>query len=509
MALSKQEQQSLEHLDKGRYDIEYFARNVLGIDPNPSQVRWFQLINPAEDGWQWRMKMVVHVAANQIGKTLGLSIIVLWAATYKIGIPTDDPEQWYDAPYQWFHVAPSQNQAYLLLQDMRMIIRSGHPAQVRTGRNCILPEGFVTESNSIETYYSGLIFAHGAIIQFRTTEEKARALLGRRLDGISFDECAFERHLHSVINEVLMMRLIATGGPLLMVSTPNGMDEFYEIVTGIQDRSQEVSELRVWVNWDLRESVVWSEVRDNIGYGLSQEEVDRMEVSLNPDTKEQQLRGAFLSASDVYFIPQDRVINAFDPALPHKQPPKAGHKYVIFWDPSASSDPTACIVLDVTKKPWVGVYFDHRPKPTGIDRLIPQMVGLHTIYNGATHRLGAMPKSTAITAYDATSMGGAIIKQHLKGITPQKPVNFAGGRRVKDDALSNLRAGMLQGWVKFPASWTRLKREVLNYRRDDAKIEQDSVMAAAGAVSVAGVGSSGKRSQPARQAHARLRRRWR
>jgi len=481
----------LRKLDKGRYDIRYFAREILGINTNPSQDRWYELANVGEDGYSWETLYSIHVAANQVGKTLGMGIIILWAGFYKIGVPHTDAKAWFDRPYQWFHVAPSQNQAYLTLQDIRLILRSAHPAQEKAGKRCILPDGFVRDDIKIENYYDGLTFWNGSVVQFRTTEEKARALLGRRANGISFDECAFENHLMAVVNEVLMMRLISTGGPLMMVSTPNGMNDYYELVTQLQDRGAHVGlDEQLWRNLSLKEGLTWSTIADNIGYGFTQEEVDRFEAGLDESTKEQQLRGAFLNATGAFFVPQEQIEKAFVD-LPNRQSPRPGHRYIIFFDPSdEGGDPTAIIVMDITTKPWQGVYFEHQAKPIGVNRLLPVIWGLHNLYNGSSDRLGRVAHSMATTGFDATSMGGSIIRHSLVGLSPLKPLNFGGTSKIKRDALNNLRSGMLMGEIQFPKSWTRLRREVLNYRLEDKDIQQDSVMAAAGASAIARSGAT-------------------
>ena len=72
-----EEVELLRKLDKGRYDIRLFARDILGIDTNPAQDRWFELIKVAEDGYSWETLYSIHVAANQVGKTLGMAIIIL------------------------------------------------------------------------------------------------------------------------------------------------------------------------------------------------------------------------------------------------------------------------------------------------------------------------------------------------------------------------------------------------------------------------------------------------
>lgn len=482
---------------QGRWDLEVFARDVLRINLNPAQRRWFSFINPGEDGWQWRMKAVLHVAANQIGKTLGLAIIILWACSYKIGIPIDDGDAWFAAPYQWFHVGPTQNQAYLVINDAMLIVGGSHPAQVGAP---LLTSAMVQESK-VETYYRGLHFWNGSIAQFRTTEDKARALQGRRAHGISFDECAFEDHLKAVLNETLMMRLVSTGGPIIMVSTPNGINDWFEVVQSVIDAalprepmqdgdpavggSHKVGDLpMMWTTPD-HWSLVWSTVEDNIGFGISPDEAARMERDLDPATKEQQLRGAFLEPADAFFVPAAPILEAFRLGLPEDARPEPGHRYVIGWDPSASSDPTVAVVLDATKEPWKGVHFRYFPRPPGEQRLLMEMFALHALYNGAGMEL--LPHEqppTAITVYDETSMGGAMLRQSLSGLSPKRGTNLAGSS-VKVKLLTNLRAALSTGRLQLPRAWTQMMREVLNYKLPDDKIRQDCVMALTLAADVA------------------------
>jgi len=400
-------------------------------------------------------------------------------------------------------VAPSQNQAYLTLKDITLLIQGYHPAQVLPVR---LPKGLFHEVK-IETYYDGLSLWNGAIVQFRTTEDKAKALLGRRASGISMDECAFEEHLNTVVNETLMMRLISTGGPFIGVSTPNGINDFYEMVDSVMQDSRD-RELATEDHWALGGSchlgervpiwetpdgwaLVWSTIEDNIGFGISAIEAERMERDLDETTKEQQLRGAFLEPRDAYFVPSANVIKAFRRRLPEFTPPQPDHSYVISWDPSFAMDPTAVVVLDVTKKPWLGVYYAHYRRPLGEMKLLTEIFALHALYNGG----GMTPppgqrRPRAVTVYDETSMGGAMLRQQLSALTPKRGLNLAGPT-TKINALTNLRAAFNAGDIRLPAAWGQLHKEVMGYRLPDTKITQDSVMALVGAAEGAAKGWSG------------------
>ena len=57
-----------DYLRRGR-DIAVFAE-LLGVWLNAGQVRWLRYAASTKDGWEWVWKQTIHVAANQIGKTL-------------------------------------------------------------------------------------------------------------------------------------------------------------------------------------------------------------------------------------------------------------------------------------------------------------------------------------------------------------------------------------------------------------------------------------------------------
>jgi len=472
---------SLYELMRSGRDPIVFATDILGLRLNHAQNRWFKtLVN----GEEWAHRYSVHVAANQTGKSLGAAVLLLWACIYKFGVDPSDENRWAEAPYNWFHVAPSQNQAYIALKDIELLVRGAHPSQVN---KCRLPAGLVSFTK-VDTYYDGLTTYHGAEAQFRTTEEKARALQGRRAHGITFDEAAFEPHLKSVLNEVLSMRLISTGGPLIIVSTPNGINDYYEVVAGIKDRGTLVpdSNGRVWVT-DDGQAVVWSTVDDNVGFGLAADEVARQERELDPATKEQQLRGAFLEPGDAFFVPGAAILRAFRSNLPDLVPAKPGRVYIAFWDPS---DPMAAYVLDVTARPWKVVQEIWERKPSGFASLMTQMYGIHAERSGAGDPVHG--QSVCKTGYDETGMGGKIVAERMAGIYPRQGIDLSGSGKLKADMLGELRARLLSGDLLIPAGYHGLKRELLSYRLNDARIQQDRVMALAGATWLASRGFTGK-----------------
>lgn len=467
---------ALEELwPKGRDPI-FFCEEILGVSLNPAQRRWLSLLRPDEDG-AWRYHKVIHVSGNQVGKSLGVAMMILWATSYKIGLSLEqEPARWVETPYYWFHVAPQQAQAYIPLNDIEALVKGSHPAQVK---ECRFPAETVNFA-TIETGYRGFTTLSGAVVQFRTTDEKARALQGRRAHGISFDEAALENHLIDVIDTVLSMRLISTSGPLILVGTPDGMNDYYEVVQSVLGQSRPVpGEERVWAGDDV--ALVWSHVSDNVGYGISPEEAARKEAELPEETKDQMLKGAFLAPSEAYFVPAELVGKAFVKGLSEYEEPKKDHRYVIFWDPSQKNDPTVGYVIDVTRKPWIVVQEIYERKPRGFLHLLSRIREVHADRNLT---------SKALTGWDDTGMGGKIYKEMLAGVRPAKPLDF-GGPKAKLDYLGSLRAAMFSGSLLIPASLVGLEREIRNYRLDDKYLRQDRVMALAGAAWLASKGFSG------------------
>lgn len=493
----KADNEFLIHFARGR-DPVYFAEKFLGVLLNPAQKRWFARALRTRNGWDWVFRRGAHVSGNQTGKTLGLAIAVLWAANYKIGVDNSAEsnwDAWLNSAYNWFHLAPSYTQSLLLRNDITNLMEGKHPAQFdkTTGefRKCYWQPGLATEKKIDSTYYAFELW-NGARIHFRSSDNKAKSLQGVRAHGISFDECAFEDYLQVVLDQAIKLRLISTNGPIMLVSTPNGINDYYQVVQDYISKSVKIDE-KTWESEEQQVYVVWSHVSDNVGFGYDQEAVDYLEQENDP-TKEQQLRGAFLEPEDAFFVPLPDIEAAFV-SIPVEVEPHNDHNYVIFWDVSVASDPTVCVVIDVTHEPFRGVYYRRWEKPLPFRELLAEIRRIHTYYSTPVRSMpGRIP--TATTGFDASSMGGAAVRQELDGLHPIRPTVMSGSSRVKDEMLINLRKALSTKRLLLPKEWTQAMREVLAYRRDDDKLKQDSVMALMGAIKVAGPGFSGRNSMP-------------
>jgi hypothetical protein len=69
-------------------------------------------------------------------------------------------------------------------------------------------------------------------------------------------------------------------------------------------------------------------------------------------------------------------------------------------------------------------------------------------------------------------------------IKPLRGYDFGGTKAKKLELLSDLKATMDKKMISFPRTgiWMQLRRQLLAYKLDDKKLEQDAVMALAVAV---------------------------
>lgn len=493
--MQKQEAQDFIQLfgEKSK-DIIFFSEEVLGVRVNWAQRRWYKLVARSK-GWRWFYRKVIHRAANQVGKTLGLAIADLWAAHNKMGIPHEDPAFLYGSPYIVLHLGPDfQTSRKMLNADLVPMLEGRHPAQfdkeTKTFRPCKYPKEAWTRVN-FDGEYPGIKLWNGSEIHFRTMDDRAKGVSQMVVNVISVDEAGLEEHLQETEDVTLKMRLVANNGPVWYVGTPDGPNDFAEMIWDMENHGTE-TENRVWEDFDRKEALCWSIFQDNVGYGVTQEEADFQEATQDPATKEAKLRGAILFPSKAFFVPGPNILRAWVPGLRSREQPLPGHRYVIFWDVSIQSDPTVEIVLDVTRKPWRGVKFRRWVKPMGVQDLIDEMEREHWFWNSE-----GTPLVPAVrTGYDSTAMGGAMFNDLLKGIKPKIGMNLGGSARVKTQALADLRASMSRLEIVWPEDWLTLKKEIMGYRLEDKHLRQDCVMTATGALWVARMGASNMKKRP-------------
>ena len=468
----------LEDLKAGRENPAFFAERFLGVKMNPGQQRWASAcVERSENGWSPKYLTTVVSAGNRAGKTLAMALVIFHSCFYKLGIrpprPNDqeDALRWLKEPYEWYHIGIQQETAELVYRELSMIFQGIHPAQ--KGRKSPLFQE-LGKIVSIDKKYRGeyLWFQFnkavgGANIHFRTTQDKAKALLGKDMNGISFDEAAFDQHLMTIYQEVLNLRRLSTGGQLHFISTPTeGINDYADLwELGNPENPNRDNQ---FISYRMS-------TRDNIGFGLSQENFDSIIRQQVDYLVPQNIDGFFIEAREAYFH-SIQVEKAFSPDLPDEVEPIKAHRYVQGCDPAVASDATWSVVLDYTDRKKIhGVRARKKSGRQTLTALVNMLRESHLLYNQG---------ATCTTIIDSTGFGGKMFMQELSIIKPLRQVDFSGTKSKKLEILSDLKAMIDKEMVVFPKSgiWLELRRQLLGYKLDDRKLETDSVMALAVAI---------------------------
>lgn len=465
-------------LSRGREDIEFFARRWLGINGNRGQVEWWKsCVERDESGFRPRYITTVVSAGNRAGKTLAMAVVCLHHALYKLGIQKpipNNPEssrKWLEAPYEWFHIGIQQETAELVFREIETILSGHHPAQ--RGRGCPLSSEVgkvIDTSKKYRGEYPWVKFHQivgGASIHFRTTQDRAKALLGKDMNGISFDEAAFEPHLLMIYQEVLNLRRLSTGGPLHFIGTPTeGFNDYADLWE--KGNPENPARDNKFISFRLS-------TRDNIGYGLTQENFDDVVRQQAPYLIPQNIDGFFIEGRDSFFWSQS--VQSVFKAAGEESNPLRNHKYVQGVDPGIAHDATWAITLDITdRKLLKGVRIRKRSGKQSISAVVNMVREGHLLYQ--------QDGAYCTTIVDSTGLGGRLFQQEFSIIKPLRGFDFGGTKAKKVELLNDLKAVLDKGQIELPigGAWDELRRQLLIYKLDDKKLEQDAVMALAIAV---------------------------
>jgi hypothetical protein len=467
---------------RARWDTDFFCERFLGFKPHPGQRRLFKAyITRDETRWMARYLTIAAAAGNRAGKTLGLSVVILHSCLFKMGKEPPNPldirsvERWISQSYEAYHFGVHSEVAELVFYEITKLLAGTHEAQQD---GCPLTKAFGEQVADWSKKYRGeylMIRMHpllgGGTIHFRTTGERAIGSLGKDMDLVTFDECAFEPNFDFVIDEVLHMRRLSTGGQLFLIGTMT------EGLTAFADKWQEG-------NPDAPDKKIDSysvriSTRENIGFGIDRRLFNRIVASMPEYLIPQNIDGYAIESREAFFGAQS-IDAMFSGDMPDSQPAQPGHTYVQGVDPALTFDSTWAIILDVTGgQDWRGVWVDRLSgRQTG-----PVVAGLvlhgHYAYNDLTKRI------TCHTALDATGMGGKMFRDLLP--IQVRMVEFGGTRVKKLGLLNTLKKAIEGGRLRLPKTgkWLGLRRQLLGYKLDDRKIETDAVMALAVAVDMA------------------------
>jgi len=480
-------------LAKARWDIGFFCRRFLGFTPHDGQLRfWNAALKRDQSGVHAAYLTVACSAGNRAGKTLALAVLVLHNTIFKMGHELPDVsderalERWMTQSFEWYHFAIQQETAELVYYEIVRLLSGTHEAQ-RSG--CPLSDELGEPPATWDKKYRGEYLwirvvpgLGGGEIHFRTTSEKAVGSLGKDMHGISFDECAFDPNLVFIVNEVLHLRRLSTGGQLFLISTPT---EGINVFSDIWEEGNPNNPLRKPYHFSLRMST-----RENIGFGIDAEMFEKLTASMPEYLIPQNIDGFFLEARHAFF--DSRAVDAcFINELDEQALPIPTHAYVQGVDPAMTFDASWSITLDCTDPQHVrGVKCEKRGgRQTSLSVSAMVQEG-HYLYNSG----GA----TCTTALDTTGFGGKVFHDLLRDLVPPvRSIEFGGTRARKLRLLTDLKAVIERGQLRMPRAgrWMELRRQLLGYKLEDKNLETDGVMALAVAISQVMLMPSGNSTQ--------------
>jgi hypothetical protein len=467
---------------RARWDVTFFCERFLGFRPHPGQQRLFKAyITRDESRWQPRYLTIAASAGNRAGKTLGLAIVVLHSVIFKMGKQPPNPLderamlRWLTLSYEWYHFGIHSEVSELVYYEIIKLLSGTHEAQ---HHGCPLADTLGPSVADWSRKYRGeylMIVLHpllgGGTIHFRTTGERAIGSLGKDMDGESYDECAFDPNFTFVVDEVLHMRRLSTGGQLILIGTmTEGLTDFADKwQEGNPDNpSRKIDSMSIRIS-----------TRENIGYGIDQKMFDRLVAGMPDYLIPQNIDGFAIEARDAFFGSQS-VEAIFHDDLPESQPAIAGHRYVQGVDPAMTYDSTWSLNLDVTGYHWIGVNADQKSGRQTSLSVSALASNNHYAYNDPERRI------SCTTGVDATGFGGKMFRDLLP-MSGVRMVEFGGTKQKKLALLNALKKVIEEGRLRLPrhGKWLGVRRQLLGYKLDDRKIEQDAVMALAVAVDVA------------------------
>lgn len=480
---------------RARNDILFFSERFLGLPTSmhKGQVKWLQnstkQINILRPGNKW-------------GKSLIGAVKHLWHAATKPLIPGKmTTEERLRAKYDTLNFGPGYEQAREILRMARDISQGNIllPEEVReeinphtnctwgTYNDSFLKGWFILSDKADAGVLPELKFATNVTLYGRSYDEMGAAFKMKALAYISGDEVADITELWTFTNGTLIPRLSTfKGGQIDYYGTPQPEGHDYQrmIAMAEEDMSRP--------SW--KEDGLFYTQRGSMYENpfLPRETVESIERIMDPTMREQVVHGDFVETGEKYFG-FERIQHAIDVNLQLLESGEPNRKYITSADfaggDSYWADFTVILTIDYTEEPYKVVYF-RRFK--GGDIPIPMQ------YQLVREIITRFPGHLIL---DSTALGGKNAMAFLSDLSPiSADFKPQGNSNYKSEMLATLKIVLDGGtvekfrrrrekvdgkWLDTNADWGLLKlpnipdmiRELQNYKMEDAKINNDCVMA--------------------------------
>lgn len=466
-------------------DPAKFSDLVLGINLHPGQLKWI---------WFSNKRLNILRPGNRFGKTLVTAIKHIWHCMCK---PKLDGkvltyDEWLRVEYNTLNFGPTYELGRGALMLARDIVQGNILLPDGSTNQSMLKDWAIVDDRSEANVLPSLEFKTGAKMFGRSMNEMGVAFKMRKLAYISGDECADVPNLWTFTNNTLLMRVVDMDGSIDFVGTPQ--PEGYDYMTMIEFAEEDMQR----PDWQEKGNYYVQKGSIYENSFLPKSAIEEIERIADPAMKEQIIRGEYVEVGDKYFG-FERIQHAVDKGIELIDYPEPNRKYVTAFDPSgggdsAWSDYTVILTVDYTTEPY---------KIINVKRFKGSDVSIPMQYQLVDEIVTTFNSQLLI---DSSSLGGKNAMAFLAHLRPVMcEFGATRGGSFKGEMLATLKIAFDGGqnpkfrrdrqkenneWVDKNENWGLIKipdhqaliTELQNYKLDDAKIRQDTVMALAMAI---------------------------
>jgi len=459
-------------LTAGEEDPIFFAEYFLGVHLNPFQKRGLlSLCKRKPDFLDLFEKQLLWVTANQVGKTVILSVSHIWFNFYKKGIE-GDPELIEQTRFETLNISPVSRQATEAFRYVEEIIHSQFSWEEDNKRyinKCKIGWFWEGKNENI----GRIDFSNNSSFWCLSTgADQASGIAGKQFAYISYDECVQSHHLEEELGARIFSRTAKYSGWIVLVATPDEMGKSQQYWYHLYTAAKKAQKEGVESEWFLVEGLYYENIF--IPKVKRDEFIARLK-KVSPMKYLQVIKGDFLASVDRMFTPA--VIEGMWNDKKTSTDCVIGNEYVIIvdWGVADAGDETVMEVGDVTDLENIEIVNSYAKQGGDPVELMAMASYLRMEYNDAP------------IVMDATEMGGVIFKKMMKQF---KPIAFGQGN--KPDALfylqlrlrNNIRKDLTSGaksatGILKSYYLPKLERQLASYKLEDKKIKQDWVMVTA------------------------------
>ena len=370
---------------RAEHDYAYFAREVLDVTLHAAQIEWLENSIKRQN---------VLAAGNRWGKSYVSAVKILHQSLYRQSRARCNAAE----DFHIITASLTQNQANIIFDQVVRLANASAlfgPAVKRL----------------IRRPYPKLVFATGATIEARSTQNRGQYLLGCSCDLFIFDEVAFHPHAEYVVEQVVQMRLADRDGRLDLVSTPNGANWFSRHAGRIRDGRIE----GYFQRGDSRDNPFIS--GDFLG--------DRMRY-FSEFAVQQNIMGKFISDGREILLAEhiDRALATYEDAVEKGNVPpptdSRQRRFITGWDLARKRTATVGITIEIV---------DNVARVVCLERF--RQYDWSIIFAKIKERQERYPGSLII---DATGLGDVVAQQ----LALYKPTSFIFTEGSKAELLTNL-----------------------------------------------------------------------